>query len=192
MITYRSTTVQPAWIITLIVIDVVLLILLATVLCGALLGKWRALLVSIISLGWPLPGAYLLNPAIFTSSGAPTSADWAGLLLYAVLPLSAFVVGWIYERRRRAQFGVSFLSMSIGIALLIIPPIIISSILNSAGAYSGSSFAADLLASWCLVVLVIFPLALLVAGLEALLHTIVSKTMRGARAGEANTPASMG
>jgi hypothetical protein len=171
-----SAAAPPAWIIVLTVIDVILLVMLATVLCGALLGKWRALPVSIFSLGLPVLCAYLVNPGVFASSTTQKSINWTGYLLYGVLPLSAFVVGWIYERRRYANFGVSFLNMSIGMALLTILPIIVSSTLSSSGAFTGSALAADLLASWCLVILVIFPLALAAAGIEVLLHTLVKRT----------------
>jgi serine/threonine protein kinase len=172
----RTATAPPTWIIVLTVIDGILLVMLATVLCGALLGKWRAPLVSIFSIGLTVLCAYLVNPGAFASSGSTqSSSNWIDYLLYGVLPLSSFVVGWIYEHRRYANFGLSFLSMVIGMALLILLPIIVAPTLNSSGSLSGSDIAAGLFASWCLIVLLIFPLALIAAGLEALMHKMVKR-----------------
>ena len=181
----KGTASVPAWVIVLLVIDIILLLLSATVLCGALLGKWRALPISIFAIGLPVLCAYLVNPGIFTSSSdASTGTDWIGYLLYAVLPLSAFLVGWIYERRRYARFGASLLSMLVGIAVMIIPPLILTSALSSSGALTGSALAGYLFTSWCLIVLVILPLALVAAAFEALLHTIVKRKTHIAPQGE--------
>ncbi|HXR65576.1 MAG TPA: serine/threonine-protein kinase [Ktedonobacteraceae bacterium] len=172
--TYRAASTPPTWIIVLTVIDIILLVMLSTVLCGALLGKWRAPLVTIFSIGLTVLCVYLVNPGAFASSGnTQSSSNGIDYLLYGVLPLSAFVVGWIYERRRYANFGLSFLTMIVGIALLIILPILVAPSLSSPGSYTDSAIAASLITVWCLVVLIIFPLALIAAGLEVLMHKMV-------------------
>jgi hypothetical protein len=171
---YKSVVSPPNWVPALAISALVLLILLATVLCGALLGKWRALPVMLLALGLPVFCAYLIDPGAFTPSNSAQSGNlWLTYASAAALPFSTFITGWIYERRRYANFGLSFLSMILGVALLIILPIILASILNSAGALTESSIAGYLVVSWCLAILVIFPLALIVVGCEAALHWMV-------------------
>jgi hypothetical protein len=178
--TYGANTVPSAWIIVLTVIESILLLVAGTVLCGALLGRWRALVVSLLSFGLTFLGLYLVLAHTFaTSGGSGDSTSWTGLLFYGMLPLSAFVVGWIYERRREANFGKSFLSMLAGTTFLILLPLTLVYILGSTGSPTGSTIAAYLLGIWCFLILLVFPLALVAASLEALLHKMVQSAVDG-------------
>lgn len=176
--TYDAVTNPPLWAGILAAANGLLLALLATVLCGALLGKWRGALVSLLVTGLVLLVAYWFNPSAFGSSSSKTGAigsGWTSYLYYGVLPVCAFATGWIYERRRYASFGKSLLSMLAGNALLFVPLLIIASLTGASTASSLPPLATDLIAVACLAVLFVFPLALIATLLEAAMHKLVAR-----------------
>lgn len=173
-------TATPTWVFVVVGIDLTFLALSGTVLCGALLGKWRGGLISLLMAGLVLAGIYLLHPGDLASP----ASDWKNFFYYLVIPISSFITGWIYERRRYANFGKNFLSMLAGTALLL-GPLLIASVVTSTTTSSSStalSPAMEYLATvWCMLILFIFPLALLAAGLAALLQKMVGRGVQQSR-----------
>lgn len=84
-----------------------LLLIMSTTLCGALLGKWRAALTSLVVVGLIYVLAYLLN--LHALSPPSNISPVLVYLDYLMFPLTALVTGWIYERRNYVSFRRSLL-----------------------------------------------------------------------------------
>lgn len=165
-----------------ILITSVLILVLApacSLFCGALFGSWRGLLVSAFSVSGGLLISHLTDARILN---ADTSMQT--YLLYASLPLTALVVGLVYDNRVYAAWWKSMLTMFLGVAL----PVIASAALIYSQAAPDASLNAALIhttaQSYLTTLAVIFAIAslilipllgLLYAGIEGILHAIVAR-----------------
>lgn len=158
----------PAWAVVLALTNGLLLGLLASILCGSLLGKWRGALVSLFVTGLVLAVAYWIRPQAFLSPGS--SSTPASYLYYILLPISAFATGWIYERRRHTSFRKSLLSMLIGTSILLVP-LFAGAVISA----PNSNSALTLVVGEFLVILFTVPLSLLATLLEMGMHRLVNR-----------------
>lgn len=147
--------------------------------CGALFGSWRGLLVSAFSVSGGLLISHLTDARILN---ADTSTQT--YLLYASLPLTALVVGLVYDSRSYAAWWKSMLTMFLGVAIPVTAYAALTysqaapdaSLSASLTHTSAQSYLATLAVILGIVSLILIPLlGLLYAGIEALLHTIVAK-----------------
>jgi hypothetical protein len=186
VIAHYENAAMPGGLIFLTVCDCLLLVPLFTTLAGTLLGKWRGALVPpVATVLWFCLVAILasLHPSSAASTSTSSSTSENGWLVGIAIALccalpsaAAFLTGWIYQRRQRAQFGWSFLSQLAGLALLMVPLLILLGI-----AETSSSAPMDIFVNVitvCLLILGVAPLALLASGLEALMHGIVKRSSR--------------
>lgn len=186
-----ATANAPAWGVAVLLIELPLLTPLSTTLAGTFFGKWRGTLAPpIMAFLWFLQIAILAAQHPITTSSSQsgntsssTLADWFTFVAVGIglcLPsLSAFLTGWIYQRRRTASFGMSFVSQLAGLALLEAPLVILIGIGISSGnpTLDPVSIFADVF-SVLVFILPIFPTALLAAVLEVALHALIAKTQK--------------
>lgn len=185
LVAIHENSAVPGGFAFLMVCDCFLLIPLFTTLAGALLGKWRGALVPPAATFLWL-GLVVILASLHSSGNTSTAESTGGngwltgiaiVLCFTLPSVTAFVTGWIYQRRRRAQFGWSFLSQLAGLSLLLIPLIILLAIAESSGS-SLSDIAINVITVGLLIV-GIAPLALFASGLETLIHSIVKRSTPG-------------
>ncbi len=90
---------------------VLLVIPACSLLCGALFGSWRGLLVSLVSIGGGLFITHLINSQFGSGRGFASALPLLGL------PIAALVVGLIYERRTYAAWWKSMFTLMLGAAI---------------------------------------------------------------------------
>lgn len=145
-----------------------------SLLCGALFGSWRGMLVSLLSIGSGILMTHLSNNLLWNTQPIPSLLPLLGL------PIAALVVGLIYERRRYAAWWKSLLTMMLGAAIVSIWLIFFSIIftLHSARFTDAAATSSDpqaftnglWIGGTILAFLGIFALTFPVAGIEALIH----------------------
>jgi len=139
---------------------------LITPLPGALFGKWRGALVSLLGAEIVILLLWVLQPASFHNTPV-----WLVLLVVALVCLPAWVVGLIYERRHYASFRQSFLSMLAGTGLIVIAVLI-------AVASSSTSFSltngVTIAALGCTGVIIVIPMALSATIVERIIHRVIA------------------
>jgi serine/threonine protein kinase len=173
IITYYDISKAPTWANITDISLYFLLLIMSTTLCGALLGKWRGALTSLVVVGLFFLLLYLFEPLYFRSS---TTVGF--FLVYLMLPLTALVTGWIYERRSYASFGQSLLSMLTGNAFLIVTILIFDYALEPARSNSSFPSALTIILGGCLLIFAVSLLALVSTVLEVLAHKIVTSQQK--------------
>lgn len=165
-----------------IVLTVVLVLLvfpLCSLLCGALFGSWGGVLVSVASLAGGIFLIHLVNNEFWSPERVPGA-------LYAILaafPVSALVVGLIYDQRKYAAWWKSMLTLMLGatvltfwlsVALFIAVANNPSSFDSASGTSLQGTLAAAGVALGCVALLAIPLLTFPVAGIEGLIHAQIA------------------
>ncbi len=97
----------------LIAILALLVVPACSLLSGAFFGGWRGLLVSLIAVGGGIALAHLSNAQFF-----PNPISLQPYLELAPLPVSALIVGLIYDHRKYASWGKSLSTLLLGSAII--------------------------------------------------------------------------
>ncbi|MGH2509307.1 MAG: hypothetical protein ACRDHZ_18165 [Ktedonobacteraceae bacterium] len=160
--------------ILLVSILVLFLMPACSLLCGALFGSWRGMLVSLLSIGGGIIITHFANHLFLTHQHLQSFLPLLGL------PVAALVVGLIYERRTHAAWWKSMLTLMLGAAIVSICQTLFTTIstLNSTSftnaAMASSDPQAFIVELWVggigLSLLGILALTFPMAGLEGLLH----------------------
>jgi serine/threonine protein kinase len=99
-----------------ILIFIALVIPACSTLCGALFGSWRGLLVSLISI---IGGLYLMRSTGFVFEALIVPQNYQSLVVLLIpFPLSAFIVGLLYDRRKYASWGISLSILLLGATII--------------------------------------------------------------------------
>lgn len=145
-----------------------------TLLCGTLFGAVRAFLITSISEIAALAPIGILFQS-YTHVPASLPGDPLFLSFFLVMPFTAGIVGFLYDRRLYASWGKSFLTLLLGSAIFIIwlvvislaeSPTVISSSQDPTGFYIAAVF-------FCIIISPL--LALPVAGIEGGIHSLIAR-----------------
>lgn len=144
-----------------------------TLLSGALFGAVRALLVTCIVAGGTAALLLVYAFAQHTSLSL-NNANGPATAVLVLSPITASLVGFIYDRRRYAAWWKSFLSLSAGSAFFVTILLTLTAILGRPADGSSQTALADLYVGIACIWLLLMPLmALPVAGIEGILHAIL-------------------
>jgi hypothetical protein len=157
----------------LVVILLVLLIVPAIILLsGALFGALRAFVIAGIIAGGT--AALLLVyesaqhiPITFTSANSPASIS------LVLMPVTAALVGFLYDRRRYAAWWKSFLCLLAGSALFIGIILLLTAIFGNPSNASQVSLVGFYVAIGCAWLLFVPLITLPVAGIEGITHVLL-------------------
>lgn len=143
-----------------------------SLLCGALFGAMRALIVTcaveVVSAGICLLYAFMQHLTITLSINTPI------VDVFILLPIAAALVGFCYDRRHVANWGKSFLNMLLGSAFMVIVLLaLIATLGNPGSSASQSTITSFYIGIGCFGLLTIPLLALPMAGIEGFIHAII-------------------
>jgi len=143
-----------------------------TLLSGALFGAVRAFLVTCIVTGGTasLWLVYLSTHHMFLSINNTNSPATVALIL---MPFTATLVGTIYDRRQHAAWWKSFLTLLLGSAFFVIAILVATIIWGRPTSSSQATLADFFIGIGCVGILLIPLMALPVAGIEGMLHTLI-------------------
>jgi hypothetical protein len=143
-------------------------------LSGALFGAWRGFLVALITIGGTLglwiAYAVLVQHLTITLN----TANGPGPIFAFLAIFTAPLIGFFYNRRRYASWGKSFLCLLVGPAILVTITLAMTALLGSPQNSSSSTLAGFYVAIGCIWLLAIPLMTLPIAGIEGLLHAILS------------------
>jgi hypothetical protein len=142
----------------------------AALLSGAFLGAVRAFLVTLIVVGsttglW-LAHTFLQHIPININFNSP------GPISFILLPLTAALVGFLYDRRRSAAWWKSFLILLLGSAFLV--TVMLAFVAIFGRPTSTASLTDFYIGIGCIWVLLIPLMALPIAGIEGITHAIIA------------------
>jgi MFS family permease len=156
---------------------VLLVIPAMSLLCGALFSAaWAFVLTCIVegvSAGVCIMYLSTQHIPVTISINTPVGA------LFFLLPITAALVGLCYDRRRYASWGKSFLSMLLGSAFFVIVLLALVAILGNPGSTSTqSTLTSFYIGIGCFGLLAIPLLALPIAGVESIIHIVLTARRR--------------
>jgi hypothetical protein len=162
------------------ILFILLVVPVITLLSGALFGAVRALLITCIVVGgtaglWFVYAFVQHIPISVSSSNTPAAT------ILVLSPVTAALVGFIYDRRRYAAWWKSFLSLLAGSAFFVGTLLLFTAIFGSPPSASQASlvgFYVTLGCSWALLAPLI---ALPVAGIEGIMHAITARREKTGR-----------
>lgn len=168
----------------LITFVLVLIVLPAcSVLSGVFFGSWRGLLVSVLAVGGGILFTHLTENQFWSTP------DLQAFLELAPLPISALVVGLIYDRRLYAAWWKSMLTLMLGVAIIVLWLAVFLYIMGATSPnltetaltarMSTQSFLSTIgILLGCVSLVVIPMLGLFVAGIEGIIHSIIAQSRR--------------
>lgn len=164
--------------ILLTIVLVLLVVPACSLLCGALFGSWRGLLVSLLSIGGGILLGKLSDNRLWNLTAYQT------YLVLAPLPITALIVGLFYDRRKYAAWWKSMLTMLLGSAIIaiwlyVILFVLVANNIDLLNVPSSRLTPQQMLAGvgivyGCFAIFLILLWTFLIAGIEGLIHNRIA------------------
>jgi hypothetical protein len=170
----RSDGTANGLLILVFILFILLVIPAITLLSGALFGAARALLITCIVVGGTA-GLWLVYAFV---QHIPISVSISNTLATTVLvlsPVTAALVGFIYDHRRYAAWWKSFLSLLAGSAFFVGILLLFTAIFGSPPGASQASLVGLYVTLGCSWALLAPLIALPVAGIEGMMHALTAR-----------------
>jgi serine/threonine protein kinase len=160
-----------------IVLTVVLVLLVmpaSSILSGAFFGSWRGTLLSLCIVYGGLAITHLSDPTFFWNP-----ASWPDYLILAPLPVSAMIVGLVYDRRQYSSWWKSLFTLMLGYTLIIgslyalILVVEYTSLAGTLGVDTSDATAITNVVLGCFSVCTVILLTLPTACIEGIVHASV-------------------